>query len=774
LSVVLACAACGLSAPAVGADTSTGAGAIVGVVTDASTDHPVANVEVEVSAPAEGERTTCTATDGSYSVAGLASDTYTVAFSTDSGLCPTSSPSPSYVSQQVTQAVSSPATSTVNASLQPAGLLSGTVTDSLTGAPLRNVPVLAVPTGSGAISTEGYQCTGASGGYTMSGLAPGSYTVEFATGGCSSGDGGFVPQYYPGTSAASQATPVTVDAGATTTGIDAALARDSTSADGMITGTVTDSANGQPAANIPVEADPNPNVGNYAVTCTSSTGAYLLDDLPPGSSYRVVFAPDDEGLCTGAPFMPEIYNDIPPAITEVGPQTTVADATPVTVSAGTATESIDGAVAPAATISGTLTDAGTGQPAANTVVLVYNAAGTEVGSGCTQADGTYTTSILPSGTYRVGFASDPTEYGFCLVFSNTYLPAYYGHATSLATATRISVNAPTDVTGINGSVVKGSVITGTITTPDAPNIGVSAEVQVYNSAGAVVGASSEATDGTYRVGGLAPGKYLVQFSALGYETQYYSGTPLASAATPVSVGTGTTSSGIDATLVPTTHTASISGTVTDAITREPITGIDVAVETPGGGPIEGTATTGADGGYTIAGVPAGSYEVAFINLSDRYLTEFFEDSATAAQATLVQPNSGARLSGVNAAMARQTTRSTAALVSPSVIAASARSVSVELACPAASSCSGRVSLSALKATPGSRRADRAAATATATANRTKPFAVRTGHVDRVRFALTRRERTALARRHRATAVLTVRQRSRTRRYTIAITTKPVR
>jgi hypothetical protein len=56
--------------------------------------------------------------------------------------------------------------------------------------------------------------------------------------------------------------------------------------------------------------------------------------------------------------------------------------------------------------------------------------------------------------------------------------------------------------------------------------------------------------GSYQVTGLVPGSYDVEFTAgcgrASYATQWYDGKPSRSHATPVTVGAGTVTSGIDA------------------------------------------------------------------------------------------------------------------------------------------------------------------------------------------------------------------------------------
>ncbi len=106
-------------------------------------------------------------------------------------------------------------------------------------------------------------------------------------------------------------------------------------------------------------------------------------------------------------------------------------------------------------------------------------------------------------------------------------------------------------------------------------------------------------DGTYIIANLAPGSYTV--TAMKCRAYYAKSYP-----TPVRVEEGQAVTGIDIALKPMAGggSGSISGTVIDAVTREPIVGAKV---TAGG--CGRYAMTGDDGTYTIAGLADGSYIV---------------------------------------------------------------------------------------------------------------------------------------------------------------------
>ncbi len=108
-------------------------------------------------------------------------------------------------------------TTGIDAALTAGGQISGTVTDAVTKAPLAGAEVCAYNQSEEFLGFFN-RCTdtNSAGQYTFSGLAGGEYKVYFAF-------GSYAPQYYNDKSELSEAEPVHVTAGSTTSGIDAAL-----------------------------------------------------------------------------------------------------------------------------------------------------------------------------------------------------------------------------------------------------------------------------------------------------------------------------------------------------------------------------------------------------------------------------------------------------------------------------------------------------------------------------------------------------------------------
>jgi hypothetical protein len=173
---------------------------------------------------------------------------------------------------------------------------------------------------------------------------------------------------------------------------------------------------------------------------------------------------------------------------------------------------------------------------------------------------------------------------------------------------------------------------------------------------------TECTDGAGQYGftGLGTGTYYVQFSGdpvpcarTGYAPSWYNNRRLAKNADPITVTDGADRPGINAALQP---EATISGTVTDAITMAAVERVSVRVLDSDG--LEASrACTAADGTYTARRLNDIPYVVQFVadgscGVVGPYPTRFYRfaepnGSATAAGATSVSSNFGQDLKNID-------------------------------------------------------------------------------------------------------------------------------
>ncbi len=309
------------------------------------------------------------------------------------------------------------------------------------------------------------------------------------------------------------------------------------------------------------------------------------------------------------------------------------------------------AFAATGSIEGTVTESGH-KGLTGVSVTVYNVDEEIKGTTTTNVNGEYTVGGLPGGSYKVGFSDRPN-----------YADQYYQKQASFESASLVPVAEGNATAGIDAEMMQPGKIAGRVTnSAGAPVADVS--VEAYTGEFEFIADASALTNanGEYVVEGLPEGTYKVGFSPSGsnYLSQYYNGQETFSAATPVLVSAGTTTLGINVTLV---EGGRISGTVTDAYAHTGLSKIEVTAQGPGGE--FGFALTNDNGEYAIAGLRAGSYKVRFSwryssaeikacehlpRCPPKYVTQYFANQLSEATATPVGVLLGVLTPGVNAAM----------------------------------------------------------------------------------------------------------------------------
>lgn len=262
----------------------------------------------------------------------------------------------------------------------------------------------------------------------------------------------------------------------------------------------------------------------------------------------------------------------------------------------------------------------------------------------TDGSGTYGFAGLEPGTYRVGFED----------LSGDHQREYYDDVSSLYDADTLTVTGTTGLTGVDARLAPAGHVTGTVTGPDGPAVGV--EVAAYQWVAGYGGwwdqvawATTDDT-GAYDLGGLTTGSYRVGFSDWNgaYVAEYWDDVETLDAATTVPVATGATVSGIDAVLAPAGH---VTGTVTGADGSPVVDGLVSAYQWDAESEYWAWAfyaQTDATGAYDVGGLPTGTYRIGFWDYTGRHLEEYWDDAATVESATDVPVTQGATVTGRDA------------------------------------------------------------------------------------------------------------------------------
>ena len=255
-------------------------------------------------------------------------------------------------------------------------------------------------------------------------------------------------------------------------------------------------------------------------------------------------------------------------------------------------------------ISGTVASAATHETMPNVSVCAYSSDGGEH-SGCasTGSAGKYTISRLPPGDYKVEF--DPG-------YESPYVRQYYDGKESWEEADPVSVSLGETTTGIDAELALGGQITGTVTDALSHEPLEGAEACASTEHASYYGhCAYTGEEGHYTIKGLPAGEYEVKFYPpyeSGYVRQYFDGKESPEEADAVAVSLGETMSGIDAELA---LGGQITGTVTDALSHEPLEGAEACAYELASEEFGGCAYSGEEGHYRIKGLPAGEYEVRF-------------------------------------------------------------------------------------------------------------------------------------------------------------------
>ena len=490
----------------------------------------------------------------------------------------------------------------------PGGLITGTITNSGTSAA---IPGIAVHVYNSVGVIVASSTSDDAGIYTFTGLPAGMYYLRTYTSNAYADKvynnipcyGGACPEV------STNGTPVTVAAGAATTGKDFALAPG-----GSFSGTVTDASSLAPLSGVTISVY-NAASTFLVSTATNASGQYTVGGLPAGTYYLKTY--------NTLGYIDEVYNNVPcPLGVCTSPGST---GTGVAVSVGGTTGGINIGLTAGAAISGSVTDASSGTPLVSGFVYFYTSAGAFVGSA-TISSGTYSRTLLAAGTY---YLKTDNSLGYIdEIYDN--LPCRAWSCPAVGTGTGVAVATGGSATA-NFTLAPGGSITGTVTSSVSGTPVQGVLVYPINGSGQTTGVATTDASGAYTVADLDPGTYRVRTSnTKGFIDELYNdlacpggacdwalGTPLAvTGGSPVTANFGLAVGG------------TISGTVTAAGTGLGIAGVSVRAYGAGayssGTFLLASATTDATGAYTITGLATGVHYLATVN-SLGYVDELYND-----------------------------------------------------------------------------------------------------------------------------------------------------
>lgn len=537
---------------------------ITGVVKDTN-GNPVAGVDVYASSPSDSGEATTDA-QGAYTVTALTAGDYRLRLDPPQGVEVASQywdgVATLYGSKKIT--VPAEQTVTVNPVMKKGASISGTV-KSATGVVQSGVQIDAY----GDLGNRYRTTTGPDGKYTVTGMAPGAYSVSFT------GPVDYWKQWYNGEPARGMSDPVKVDFGTTLTDVDAALTDAS-----YIAGVITDDAQ-NPVPNMPVWIYRANSSRAVSKIITDASGVYRSKELEPGT-----YSINVRGL--SSPSLAPLWY---PAADDRrdGEDVVVVKGKPTVASMQ---------LAKGGSISGRLT--ADGSPVASGTVTVQS------------ATRTWQVNAAPDGTYMIGGlpADKYTVYAWP-GWSNNLLGRYYSNKYDPAQADLVTVSKSADVANINFALTPGGSIAGKTTTSDGK--AASGQITAYRkSADGTFEYSTSApiaADGTYRIGRLAPGDYKLNAQANPYQTQWWNAKPDIDTATVVTVAQDSSVTGKDFALV---MAPAIKGRVVTA-DGKPLPPYTQVYAYKDNGDDEWydyfySATVAADGTYVL-GVPSGDYKI---------------------------------------------------------------------------------------------------------------------------------------------------------------------
>ena len=626
--------------------TLAAGGSISGTVTDSVTHSPISGVTMflYLNSGTDYIQPLTTNASGHYATTvGLAPGNYYVRASAPAGYVSKSySNSPCMAGASCDLAagtavpVSTSAVTGIDIALDPSGVITGHVTDKITGSPISGLVVEAwVPT---LVNRVASATTNNAGVYTMNvGLTTGAYYLR------TTNQLGYVNQVYDTIECANcsptTGTPVNVTLGATTSGKDFALAKGA-----ILWGHVASAATSTGLAGVTVTVYDRSGAAVTSAT-TDGVGNYQTLTGLPTETY---FARTSNTLG----YVDMLYNHTPCGAC------VVTSGTAISVVAGTIYSGISFSLPTGGAIAGRTENAATHAVLPNVTVIVYDSLGRQVGTTISSADGVYSKGGLADGVYflrtqnSAGFvderyAGTPCPNGACVVTAGT----------------PVTVSGGATTPGIDFSLQAGGAISGSVSSASSGDAISNVTVTAFSSSGRNVGSTTTALDGTYSIGGLPTGNYFastssavspIEYADLLYNAQSCPrGLCRVTSGTPIAVTAGATTPNIDFMLQ---GAGSIFGQVTDAGTGQPVPNQEMLLYDALMTNAPAVMTDGA-GRYRFGNLGSGTYYVAAMN-SASYPNTFYSGvpcsyaPCNAAAGTAIAVTAGASTTGINFSLSR--------------------------------------------------------------------------------------------------------------------------
>jgi len=397
---------------------------------------------------------------------------------------------------------------TINAELDPGFVISGHVTDADTGADVTEGQVAVIDHLDPHTPTVAHGGLDGSGNYTTTGIPPGDYKLRFDTFG---GAGAYVDELYDDIPCEDNCDIVNDGNVVSVTDSDLTINEDLVLGT-MLTGTVTDADTGQPLSqDVRVEViDSSQNLVGAAHIAPD--GRYEV--AIPNGTYFVFFATHGEAR----DYLGEVHDDVPcPGL--ACDYTTLG--TPVDLTGGTVT--IDAQLAIRGTLSGTLTDAATGDPIVEGHVELLRTDGSHVRGAHIEPNGHYDFGGVADGDYLLLFNPSGAAAGYIdELFDDVPCP---GTSCDRALGTPITIAGAPLV--VDEDLVRGNIISGTVVSAADGSSIPAFDVGVFDSAGAFILARGF-NDGAFELEALPDGDYFLFFTTegpSGFVDEFYNDVP---------------------------------------------------------------------------------------------------------------------------------------------------------------------------------------------------------------------------------------------------------